>query len=91
MEGKNEHQKTKQILNRMARSIGHMEAIKKMVEEGRDCNEILIQLAAVRSAINGIGQIVLMDHINHCVVDAVETGDDQVIKDLEQALKLFLK
>lgn len=91
MEGKNEHQKTKQILNRMARSIGHMEAIKKMVEDGRDCNEILIQLAAVRSAINGIGQIVLMDHINHCVVDAVETGDDQVVKDLDQALKLFLK
>lgn len=91
MEEKNGHQKTKQILNRMARSIGHMEAIKKMVEEGRDCNEILIQLAAVRAAINGIGQIVLMDHINHCVVDAVETGDDQVIKDLEQALKLFLK
>lgn len=91
MSEKHEHQETKKILNRMARSIGHMEAIRKMVEEGRDCSEILIQLAAVRSAINGIGQIVLLDHINHCVVDAVATGDDKVLADLDQALKIFLK
>lgn len=69
----------------MSRAIGHMEAVRTMIEDGRDCSEVLIQIAAVRSAINNIGKIILEDHINHCVVDAVETGDTQVLKDLEEA------
>lgn len=85
------HEHTKAVLNRMSRAIGHMEAVKKMVEDGRDCSEILVQIAAVRSAINNIGKIILEDHINHCVLDALETGDDQVIKDLNEAIKKFVK
>lgn len=88
---KHVHTNTKAVLNRMARAIGHMESIKKMVEDGRDCSEILIQIAAVRSAINNIGKIILEDHINHCVVDAVETGDEQVLKDLQDAISKFIK
>ncbi len=45
-----------------------------MAEEGRDCSEVLIQIAAVKSAVNNIGKIILQDHINNCVVNAVETG-----------------
>lgn len=80
------HENTKAVLNRMSRAIGHMEAVRTMIEDGRDCSEVLIQIAAVRSAINNIGKIILEDHINHCVVDAVETGDTQVLKDLEEAI-----
>ena len=76
------HKNTKAVLNRMNRAIGHMEAVKTMIEDGRDCSEVLIQIAAVRSAINNIGKIILEDHINHCLVDAIETGDEQVLKDL---------
>lgn len=85
------HQDTKKVVNRMSRAIGHMEAVKRMVEEGRDCSEILIQLSAVRSAINNVGKIILQDHINHCVVDAVETGDNRVLEDLNYAIDKFLK
>lgn len=85
------HENTKAVLNRMSRAIGHMEAVKKMVEDGRDCSEVLIQIAAVRSAINNIGKTILEDHINHCVLDAMETGDEQVIKDLNEAIKKFVK
>ena len=46
------HENTKAVLNRMNRAIGHMEAVKTMIEDGRDCSEVLIQIAAVRSAIN---------------------------------------
>ena len=88
---KHHHENTKAVLNRMSRAIGHMEAVKAMVEEGRDCSEVLIQIAAVRSAINNIGKIILEDHINHCVVDAIETGDDQVLKDLNDAISKFIK
>ena len=90
-EHKHQHQDTKKIIDRMSRAIGHMESIKRMVEEGRDCSEILIQISAVRSAINNVGKIVLQDHINHCVVDAVETGDKKVLEDLNIAVDKFLK
>ena len=54
-------------------------------------SEVLIQIAAVRSAINNIGKIILEDHINHCLVDAIETGDEQVLKDLNEAINKFVK
>lgn len=85
------HENTKAVINRMNRAIGHMEAVRNMVEDGRDCSEVLIQIAAVRSAINNIGKIILEDHINHCLVDAIETGDEQVLKDLNEAISKFIK
>lgn len=85
------HENTKAVLNRMSRAIGHMESIKHMVEDGRDCSEVLIQIAAVRSAINNIGKIILEDHINHCIVDAVETGDKKALEDLNEAIEKFVK
>ena len=90
-EHKHSHQETKKLINRMSRAIGHMESIKTMFEEGRDCSEILIQLSAVRAAINNVGKIVLQDHINNCVVDAVETGDKKILEDLNNAVDKFLK
>ena len=85
------HENTKAVINRLSRAAGHLESIKRMVEEGRDCSEILIQLSAVRSAINNVGKIVLQDHIRQCVVDAVETGDEKLLDDLNAAIDKFLK
>ena len=85
------HENTRAVLNRMSRAIGHMESIKTMIEDGRDCSEVLIQIAAVRSAINNIGKIILEDHIRHCVVDALETGDQKVLDDLDEAINKFVK
>ena len=85
------HAQTKAVLNRLSRAIGHMESIKRMVEEGRDCSEVLIQLSAVKSAINNTGKIILQDHIEHCIVDAVEHGDRDAIRELEKAIDRFMK
>ena len=85
------HENTKAVLNRLARAIGHLESVKKMVEDGRDCSEVLIQLSAVRSAINNIGKVILEDHIQHCIVDAVELGDQEAIANLCQAIDKFVK
>ena len=85
------HAQTKAVLNRLSRAIGHMESIKRMVEEGRDCSEVLIQLSAVKSAINNTGKIILQDHIEHCIVDAVKHGDRDAIKELEKAIDRFMK
>ena len=85
------HTNTKAVLNRLSRAIGHLESIRRMVEDGRDCSEVLIQIAAVRSAINNIGKIILEDHISHCIVDAVEHGDGQALEDLKNAIDKFVK
>ena len=85
------HEQTQAVLNRMSKAIGHMEAVKRMIEDGRDCSEVLIQIAAVRSAINNIGKIILEDHISHCIVDAVEHGDREALDDLKNAIEKFIK
>lgn len=85
------HTETKKVIHRLSRAIGHMESIKKMVEEGRDCTEILIQIAAVKSAINNIGKLILQDHIQHCVADAIQSRETAALQDLAAAIDQFVK
>ena len=85
------HTETRNVIHRISRACGHLEAIKKMVEEERDCGEILIQLAAVRSAVNSIGRIVLADHMERCVAEAVEHGDHEALDRFNEAIAQFLK
>ena len=85
------HEHTKAVLNRLSRAVGHLESIKKMVENGRDCSEVLIQLSAVKAAINNTGKVILQDHIQHCLVDAIESGDRKEIEELNKAVDRFIK
>ncbi len=85
------HENQKAVINRLSRAIGHLEKVKRMVEEGEDCSEVLIQLAAVRSALENTGKVILKDHMRHCVVDAVTAGDESAIEDLCQAIDKFMK
>jgi len=85
------HAHTKTVLNRISRAIGHLTAVRGMVEEGRDCPEVLIQLAAVRSAINGTCEVILQDHLEHCIADAVANGDREALERLKGAVKLLMK
>lgn len=85
------HENTQAVLNRLARAIGHLESVRRMVENGRDCSEVLIQIAAVRAAITNIGKVILQDHIQHCIVDAVEHDDENALDALCQAIDKFVK
>lgn len=85
------HENQKAVVNRLARAIGHLEKVKRMVEEGHDCTEVLVQLAAVRSALDNTGKVILKDHMRHCMVDAVSTGEEGAIDDLLQAIDKFMK
>lgn len=85
------HENTKAVLNRLSRAIGHLQSVKRMVEEGRDCSEVLIQIAAVRSAIDNTGKVILQDHLKHCIVEAAREGDQQAIDDLCNAVDKFMK
>jgi len=77
------HTQTKAVVNRLSRAIGHLESVKRMVEDGRDCTEVLIQLSAVKSAINNTGKLILKDHIEHCIVHAMN------LKILREILKII--
>ncbi len=85
------HENTKVVSHRLARAIGHLQKVKRMVDEDYDCSEVLIQLAAVRAALESTGKVILQDHIQHCIVDAVEEGDEQAIADLCAAIDKFIK
>ena len=85
------HENTQAVLNRLSRAIGHLESVRKMVENGRAGSEVLIQIAAVRAAITNIGKVILQDHIQHCIVDAVEHDDEQALDALCQAIDKFVK
>ncbi len=83
-----DHKQTKAVVNRLARAIGHLESVKHMVEDGRDCTEVLVQLAAVRSALNSTAKIILKDHIEHCIA-GVDSGD-HALEELNEAIDKFM-
>ena len=85
------HTQTRAVVNRLARAIGHLERVKAMVEDGRDWSEVLVQLAAVRSALNNTGKVILKDHLEHCIADALATKDRAAIDELNRAIEQFVK
>lgn len=85
------HEQTKAVLNRISRAQGHLEAVRRMVERGEDCAQVLVQLSAVISALNSTGRVILKDHIAHCIVDAVEADDMEPIEALNQAIDRFMR
>ena len=88
-EHKHQHTQTKAVVNRLSRAIGHLESVRKMVEDGRDCTEVLVQLAAVRSALNNTAKVILKDHVEHCLADAVECGDMEALEQLNGDFEQF--
>ena len=85
------HENQRAVINRLARAIGHLNKVKRMVEEGHDCADILVQLAAVRSAIDNTGKVILNDHIRHSMLDAVQLGDETAVEDLCDVIDKFMK
>ena len=81
----------REVSNRLARAIGHLQKVKQMVDYDEDCSDVLVQLAAVKSAINNTGKVILKDHMEHCIVHAVEDGDTEMIDELNAAIDKFMK
>lgn len=86
-----EHKHTKEAINRLSRIEGHVRAVKGMVEEGRACPDVLIQLAAIRSAVEQVSRVILSDHVESCLRGAAATGDaDDEWVSLKEALDRFI-
>jgi CsoR family transcriptional regulator, copper-sensing transcriptional repressor len=81
----------RQIVNRLSRIEGHIRGIKTMVTESRPCPEVLIQIAAVRGALDRVARLILDEHLSECVVRATREGNiDEEIEQLKAALDRFL-
>lgn len=85
------HTETKVVMNRLARISGHLEAIKRMIDDGRDCSDVLMQLAAVNSAVVSVSKVILKDHIDHCIVHAIQEKDMAAVENLKKAIGILVK
>ncbi len=84
-------QQVRAIVNRLKRSIGHLDKVRRMVEDGEDCADVLIQLSAVKSEINNTGKLILKQHMEHCIVEAVRENDQSSIDKMNEAIDRFMK
>ena len=79
----------KRQLNRLSRVIGHLQHVKRMIEEDQDCADVLMQLSASRSALTGLGKEIINEHITHCITHAVQDGDMEAIEEFQKAIEKF--
>ena len=88
--GSHLHENQRAVVNRMARAIGHMEKVKRMVEADTDCGEVLIQLAAVRSALDNTAKVIMKEHMRNCLIEAAAEGDRDTIDELCKTIDKFI-
>lgn len=80
----------KEITHRLAQSTGHLCSVKRMVENGRDCSEVLIQLAAVKAEVNNTGKKILKQYMEECFNEALQNGNLGKIREINTLLERFL-
>ncbi len=81
----------RRLVNRLSRIEGHIRGIKTMVQESRPCPDVLVQLAAVRGALDRVARIILDDHLTQCIGRAAQEGNIEMeIEELKAALDRFL-
>lgn len=80
------------VTQRLARIAGQVSGIQEMVEQGRPCGELLMQLSSASSALTQVARLIMTEHLEHCVRTGFETGNaDRAIEDLKKALEQFSK
>jgi CsoR family transcriptional regulator, copper-sensing transcriptional repressor len=86
------HKQRKNVINRLSRIEGHIRGVKQMAIDERDCPDILLQIAAIRKALDNTAKLILTDHMETCLVDAVHKGNEQeVLYDIKKALDNFIR
>jgi len=85
------HKSRKEVEDRLSKIEGHVHGIRKMVDEDRGCPDLLLQIAAVRSALDKVAKIILEDHIETCLFEAVKSGKaEESMAELKEALSKLI-
>jgi len=79
------------VVKRLSRIEGHVSGIKKMVLDYKECDQILIQISAVRSALNEVGKIILDDHMKQCVLEDIREGKTDSYDNLKKAIDQYMR
>ena len=77
----------RQLKNRLARMVGQLNGISRMLDENRYCGDILMQIAAVESALQNFGYIVLQDHLESCVTEEIRGGNQEIMSETIELIK----
>ncbi|MGI6737709.1 MAG: metal-sensing transcriptional repressor [Anaerovoracaceae bacterium] len=77
----------KRLVHRLNRLSGQISGIRRMIEEDRYCGDVLTQIAAAESALQNVGYLVLRSHMETCVVEAVRSGDTQIVDEAVDLMK----
>lgn len=81
---------TKQLDNRLATIEGNVAAIRRMMQEDRECEDILTQISAAESSLNKVAKIILKDHLNHCVKESIERGESNILEQFNTILEKYI-
>lgn len=81
----------KALISRANRIEGQIKGIKNMLEDDRYCVDILTQISAARAALSSLSRELLEDHINTCVVNGIQNGDEKIIEELCDTVEKFIK
>lgn len=81
----------KSLMNRLNRIEGQVRGVKNMLENDIYCTDILIQVSAIKAALDGFNKELLSNHIKTCVADNIKNGNDEVIDELVETLKKLMK
>lgn len=83
--------KLPEVIERLTNIEGHVRGIRKMAEEGRSCEDLLLQVSAIKAAINKVGKVILEDFLEDCVVEGIrKQTDEETIKRMKNALEKFI-
>lgn len=90
---KDKRDNKKNILNRLKKIEGQVKGIHRMVEEGKYCGDVMIQISAVRSAINSVGSLMIDNYINECLFTSLKASDDDEknIKEIINVIEKYVK
>ncbi|MCQ3035036.1 MAG: metal-sensing transcriptional repressor [Bacilli bacterium] len=79
----------KALISRMNRLIGQMNGVKKMIEDDRYCDDILIQLAAIDKSIKSLSGVILDQHVHSCLIERIQNGETEVVDEIVELFKKF--
>lgn len=81
----------KDLINRLNRIEGQVRGVKNMIENDAYCTDVLVQVSAIRSALNSFSKVLLTNHIKTCVVDNLKQGNEEVVDELVATLQKLMK
>lgn len=85
------HESHPEMIKRLKRVSGHLNKVVNMIEHGEECADILQQLSAVISALQGAKKVLLLDHLNTCFSNSLKPGQEHILEEIETIIKRNIK